>query len=132
MVNLILPVLLLSLVSISEGHTFDIFYLPLDAEFYVPPTEEYIVKNGLHLKMTSEALQLLFGEITQKNAERAQTDDYKRLRIKIVDCATRKSVFITAERQVVGEGKKYHIQQKLINDVLNEILSKVKQYEKKS
>jgi len=131
MVYMLLPILLLSMALRGEVHTFDVYYLPLEAEFYVPPTEEYIEKNGLHLKMTSEFLTLLFSEIRQENAERAQSDDYKILRIKIVDNATKQSVFITAERQILSEGKKYRIQQKLINDALNEILSAVKQHEKK-
>jgi len=103
-----------------------IYYLPLEAKFYVPPTPEFIRKHGLTFESSSDAVVRLVTNLNENDGEGASEDDYKRLRIIILNRATGQIVYITSEKVVLSTGKKYSIDSQMLDDALDAIMRSVK------
>lgn len=108
-----------------ESNTFDIYYLPIEAEFYVPPTREYIIRYGTHLETDSCTMDIIFKEVSKQKGLDLQEGDFKRLRVMIVDKKDNRELFITAEKKVILRDKNYIVDIKVVDDAINVIVALV-------
>ena len=123
---LIYVVLFYSMAIACESGRFNIFYLPLEADFYIPPTREYIIQHGINFEMDSCELTSLFKEIFEQEGAEPQSEDYKGLRILIVNKKDGRELFITSDKKILFEGKKYNIGVRIVDNVLSEIVNLIK------
>jgi hypothetical protein len=112
----------LAMAKECEPDSFNIFYIPIDVEFYVPPTREDIMRLGDNFEMDSCVLSDLFIKISNQDGVEPQSEDYKSLRILIIRKSDGREVFITVEKRVLSEDKIYNIDVKIIDNVINEIV----------
>lgn len=133
MYRIISLLLLVGIVAcFASKDKYKVYYLPLDAEFYIPPTEEYIEKNGLQFEIASANLNHLFVNVTGKNKGELNENDSKGLRIKIIEMRSARNILITAEKKVLSNGVRYNIDKTIINKALSDITEQVKRYEGKN
>ncbi len=104
-----------------ESGSYNIYYLPLEAEFYIPPTREYIMQHGINIEMKSCLLDEIFKKISDQEGVVSQSEDLKRLRIMIVDKCNGTELFVTSEKKVLTGDKSYNIGIEIISEVLKEI-----------
>lgn len=113
--------MLYSFNGICGPNKFEIFCLPIEAEFYIPPTKEYIIQHGVKIEITSSILTTLFKKSHDKKGTKGTSDGLKSLRILITNKNDGKSIFITSERQILRGNKKYNLDKRIITNVLKEI-----------
>lgn len=113
---------------VCEENRFSIFYLPIEAEFYIPPTREYIMKHGINFDMDSCLLKDFFSHIFAQEGVKSQINDQKGLRIMIINKTDRREIFITSDKKIlsVDKNKKYNIEIEIVNNVLKEIRGLIK------
>ena len=117
-----LVVLSFHIAMACETNTFNIYYLPIDADFYIPTTREYIKQHGINFEMDSCELTSLFKTVTDQSGVEPQIEDYKVLRILIISKSDNSEIFITSDKQVISNDKKYNVDVKIVDNVLNEIV----------
>ena len=119
--------LFLSMCIAYECDTFKIYYYPLDLQVYIPLTPEGIEKGGLQIELTSCALTELFQNVNNRNVGLIKSADDMNLRIKIISNKDGKVVYITTQKRILSEGNKYNIDKKIVNVVLDEIITASKE-----
>lgn len=115
-------VLYSSIAMSCESNIFNIYYLPLEAEFYVPPTREYMLQHGINIKINSCAITSIFKTISEQKGVEPQSEDYKRLRILILGKKDDSEIFITSDKTVISRDKKYMVDVKVVDEALKEIV----------
>jgi hypothetical protein len=111
-----------------KGDTFKIYYVPVEAQFYVPLTPEDIEKNGDQLMIKSCAISKLFDALKKNNFDIADNDDFTGLRIKIINMSDGKELYITTEKNIITENRRYKIDKKTIDAALNAIVDSLKHH----
>ena len=109
-----------------KGDKFKIYYIPIDAQFYIPLTPEDIEKNGEQLIISSCEISKLFDVIKKDNFDVPDKDDLSGLRIKIINMSDGKELYITTEKNIITENKKYRIDKKIIDAALKVIVDFLK------
>jgi len=105
-----------------KGDKFKIYYIPIDAQFYVPLTPEDIENNGIQLIVSSCEISKLFDEAKKDSSYIPNKDDLSGLRIKIINLSDGKELYITTERNIIAENKKYKIDKETIDAALKVIV----------
>ena len=100
-----------------------IYYIPIDAEFYIPPTRDYIIKYGAKIEITSRKIDDLFKMLSVEKGANLNDEDSKNWRILITKRNSKKEVIITSDKQCIFSNKKYHIKENIIEDIVDEIVS---------
>jgi hypothetical protein len=119
---IVISVLVVSTWAMScNGDKFKIYYIPIDAQFYVPLTPEDIEKNGKQLIISSCEISKLFDVIKKDNFDVPDKDDLSGLRIRIVNMSDGKELYITTEKNLIMENKKYKIDKETIDAALKVI-----------
>jgi intergrase/recombinase len=105
-----------------ESSEFEIYYFPLDLDFYIPPSREDIMKSNSHIHSTSCSLFRLFELVYNQTGVIPLTEDYGRLRVMIVNKKNNEEIFITADKIILSiqQNKKYSISIEFINNILKE------------
>lgn len=122
---LIIGVLYSSATMACNSYKYNIYYLPLEAEFYMPPTREYIIKYGTKIEMESCTITNIFKKIKTGGIE-PQNEDYKGLRILIINPKEESELFITLDKKILSRGKVYVLDVNIIDKVLKEIADFIK------
>lgn len=102
---------------------YTVYYLPLEAEFYVPPTREHIMKNGTRIEMNSSTINKLFKSLSLLEGSVPQKGDYARLRILIVNNSIGDKLLITADKRIISNNMIYEIDIQVVETVLKEIIN---------
>jgi len=118
-----------TIIMACKSDIFIVYYLPIEANFYVPPTREYIMKHGFKFEINSSVIERLFKNLSSDNEVEVKNEDYNNLRILIIRKKDDIELFITADKQVLSKDKKYNINRIIIEDALNEIVNFVKKTE---
>jgi glyoxylate utilization-related uncharacterized protein len=106
-----------------ESNCFIVYYMPIEANFYTPPTRDYIIKHGKKFEIESYKIKKLFDEISKQDGLKPQLEDYQSFRILIIKKDDMKEVFITSDKRILFKDLRYDIDIKVIDDILEEILS---------
>lgn len=104
-----------------ESNCFIIYYMPIEANFYTPPTRDYIIKHGKKIELESYKIKKLFDEISKQNGLNPLPEDYQSLRIMIMKKDDGKEIFITTDKRVLFKKRRYNIDMKDVEDALKEI-----------
>jgi hypothetical protein len=122
MIIKLLSSMLLVVVSICllgcDEETYVIHCLPLDADFYVPPDREYIIKHGKMVEMKSPETTSLYGSLQKMKSSKVTTEDLGRLRVLIVRKTDKAEFYITSEKKIIVSDKKYEVDEKIVDDLL--------------
>ena len=118
----ILFVSLSSIVFASEYNVYVIYYLPIDADYYIPPTRDYIIKYGTKIEITSRMIDDLFKMLSVETGVNLNDGDSKNWRILITKRNSKKEIIITSDKQCIYSNKKYHIKENIIEDIIDEIV----------
>lgn len=110
-----------STVWAGDPCTFEVHYVPLEMEFYVPPTPEHIVENGDEYVVYSEAICRIYMGIMDKPSEVPVGDSFKRIRIRIHSINSSKVFYLTADKEVVDEDFLYTVDEELFSEAMKEI-----------
>jgi hypothetical protein len=117
-----------------ESSTFEIFYIPIEVDFYMPFTREYIMKYGTKFQIDSCLLYDLFNnKIYRQDGISSSAEDYGRLRIMIIDNIKHIEIFITQDKKVLSLVKKikYNVDINVVDDILKELKEKSEKVRKK-
>jgi hypothetical protein len=111
-----------------ESSKFEIFYIPIEREYYVPPSREDIMKYGTHFEIKSCLLNDLFKNLYNQNGMVSNADDLAMIRIMIVNKYDNTEIFIATDKILISLTKniKYNIHTEIINNVLKELIDFVK------
>jgi hypothetical protein len=109
----------------NDNTSFDVQYIPLDAEFYVPPTRADIWKSGVRIASDSAALTGLFAAIANQKGLLPRPMDWKALRVLIVRKSDGREVFITSGRRILSGSRAFEIDQGITDLVIDEIEKQV-------
>ena len=123
-------VMLFSLSTIAmtgKPESYNIFYLPLEAEFYVPPTREYIMQHGTKFEMTSPALTSLFTIISNKDGVEPKSEYLKSLRV-LVRKNDGEELLITSDKRILSGSKKHDVEEKVVDGILKEMANVIKNW----
>lgn len=123
LISILLVVFLLKTwaMSCKEG-SFKIFYIPIDAQFYVPLMPEDIEKNGDQLIIKSCEISKLFDVIKKDIFDVPNKDDFSGLRIKIINMSNGKELYITTGKNIITENRKYMPDKETIDSALEVIV----------
>ena len=92
----------------KEQTVYSVHALPLGAQYYGPPTRDDIVQFGVHLYLTSSAIDTVQTLVRAGKLEPADADDELRLRVLVVDTSASKEFYITNnKRALVPHGASY-------------------------
>jgi hypothetical protein len=104
-----------------------VYYLPLEVEFYAPPTLEYIKKYGEVIDGRKlESVCKLISYISTKDGIKELHGEDKRLRILIVDNNTNKNIFLTSSKKIVVDGMLFKVDEEVFDLALMEIVNTLK------
>ncbi len=109
-----------------EKNRYNIYYIDLEDEFFIPLTREDIIQNGTNFEIDSCNLTILFEKVIEKK-ERGKSTDLKDLRILVVRKKDSRELFITAVKKIVYKNKEYKLDSVIVNDVLLEIDNYIKE-----
>jgi hypothetical protein len=118
-------ILLPSSVLASCNKTYEIHYLPLSAEFFIPPSRKLILKAGKHFTVTSCEAEGIFKVLNKTEIDKAQKYDMKRLRVLVIEPNKHKEFFITAEKEIIYKGRQITVDTELVKKVIEQIKEKV-------
>jgi hypothetical protein len=119
------PVIAMSL----ESKGYDIYYLSLESDFYMPPTRDYIIKYGAPFKTYSTTIADLFADVSKQKGIHAQETDYEKLRILIIDKHGDRELYITVDKTALFQNKKYYFEPQYMNKLLTLIVEGAKRKE---
>ena len=113
--------ILASTVWADDLCAFEIYYTPLEMEFYVPPTPEdleegrdkYVVYNG--------AICEIYTAIIDKPSNVPVGYSFLRIRVKIRSINSGKVFYFTADKEVVDEDYLYGVDEQLFSEALKQI-----------
>lgn len=115
---------------VCDMTNFTVYYIPLDVNLYVPPTPEYLEKAGVKIVVRSCDLARLFEEIKNNTGETDTMQEYKMIRIKIVKDDDQKVIYITQNKTILSEWKKFTVEKKIIEAALSEIINATRNVKK--
>ena len=101
--------------------TYAVYCLSLEASFFSPPDKEYIMKYGKKVETTSTIITTIFSSLDSRQSSIATTEDLGRLRILIVRKSDNHEFYITSDGKIIAFNKKYDVEEKIIDDMLNQI-----------
>lgn len=107
--------------------SFTIYYVPLEIQFYVPPTPEYIEKHGTKIQIKSNMLTDLYNKINENSKFIVSNEDMKSLRVKIQRDKDGKIIYITSDKHILSNGKRLTVDKLIVDSVLKEIKENIKQ-----
>jgi len=125
---LVIGVMFFSTFAIAcDSGKFIVYYLPLNADFYVPPSREDIVRDGTAININSCLLNTLFAEIKQRNGDNITQNDLSGLRVLIINLKTKEELFITTDKNIISikNKEKYDVNLFLVDDLMKEIVEAV-------
>lgn len=101
-----------------------VYYLPLEIEFYLPPTLEYIKEYGDPIERSKlGSVCDLINHISTLKGEKELHGEEKRLRILIIDHNTNKNIYLTSNKKIVMDEKLFEVSDEIFGPALMEILS---------
>ncbi len=111
-------------VMACESKKYNVYYFPLDIDFYVPPSRETIMADSISFEINSCLINDLFGEMYDKKGFELLPEHYNRLRVMIVNKQNNDEIFFTADKVVLSLANKqrYHVDMRLIDAVIEEIV----------
>ncbi len=112
----------MSFVMAGKPDSFNIYYIPLEVEFYVPPDRNYIMQNGVSFELDNGEVGGLFKEIVSQKNTAPQVKEHKNLRVLIVNKTDDSEMFITSKKNIVYMNKKYDVRPEIIDGILSEII----------
>lgn len=101
-----------------ETGSFEIFYLPLNADFFVPPDPEYIKRYGVYHCVDWPNVGTLFDIVERANGTMIPNDDLSGLRIVIVRKSDAHVLYVTSDKSILTDTLKFQSE----NDVLESLL----------
>lgn len=105
--------------------SYTVYYLPLEVQFYVPPTDEYIEKYGTKLaNLKSVKIDALFDQLSGVDKSK-DVDEYKMKRVKIINNMDGKVLYLTSNKKVLFENYIYKVDKKLVDAVIKVIVNAV-------
>lgn len=107
----------------AECNRFKIYYIPLDAQLYVPPTPEYIEKHGAVCNVSSCELTNIFDGLDVSKGHRVSENDLDNLRIRIINEHNKEELYITSDKTVLYKNKSYQLKAETIDLALQVIIS---------
>ena len=106
-----------------KSDKFNVYYLPLEMNLYVPPSREDIMKNGIKFEIDSFLIKELFEMIYNMKGVKLLQKDYTGLRIMIVNKKNNDEIFITVDKVLlsISKKKKYIIKTQFTDKILKEL-----------
>ena len=122
-IQMLVIVILLNCCMAGDFRKYTVYYVPLEIDFFVPPSRENIMKGGARFEIQSSVLDAMYEAINeQKNEEILTFDDCSLIRVLIINNAG-KEVFITQDKIIVSiqDNKKYIFNSSKIDEILRVI-----------
>ena len=115
-------VILLSSCMAGDFRKYVVHYVPLDVDYYAPPSREDIIKWGVRFEIYSPVLDEMYEVVNAQNGEILSSDDRALIRILIINNDNRE-IFITQDKTIISfqNNKKYTLNSRQINDILTVI-----------
>ncbi|MFH1653533.1 MAG: hypothetical protein ABIE74_05715 [Pseudomonadota bacterium] len=128
----LLLVLLYSSISMAcEIKTYKVFYTPLEMQFFVPPSREYLIEHSFAFDLASSKLTCLFDMLSKQKGSKAKDNDYTGFRIIIQDKKNKKELIITTDKVIFSGNKVYKINVKIVDEILDELNNEMKRIKNK-
>lgn len=103
------------------------YYIPLEVEFYAPPTAEHIKLKGIPIiKKRLEAVCNLINNLKNSKQGKVAESSDKNLRVMIIDHLFDEAIFLTADRKVIKNNEVFQIERKIFDAALEEIIAATK------
>ena len=105
------------------------FYIPIDVEFFQPPTIEYIKNYGgkNNNKQLNSVCELM--EVVDKMQSKLKvTDENKSQRILIINEVSKDTYTITTEKQIIKSDYIYIVENNVLETAINEIINNTTKY----
>ena len=100
---------------------FEVHYIPLEMECYVPPTPEYLEERGEKSIVQGGALCEIYMDIIGDLPRRPVGFSFTRIRVKIRSIESSKVFYLTADKEVVDEDYLYEVNEQLFEEALKQI-----------
>jgi hypothetical protein len=116
--------LIVSLVtSCAQNKIFTVYYIPLEVDFFVPPSRQDIINKGVNFEIESNAIYNLFKEVKKQKGSEPRCEDYSGLRVMIVNNRDDSELFITVDKVILSlsQKKRYNISETVIDEIVEEI-----------
>lgn len=101
-----------------------VYYLPLEVEFYMPPTLEYIKEYGDLIERSKlSSVCDLINHIANLKGEKGLQGEDKKLRILIIDHNTSKNIYLTSSKKIILDEKLFEVSEAIFGPALMEIVN---------
>lgn len=96
--------------------SFTVFYIPLNIDYVVPPTPQYLEDHGLKIQnLSSVELIKLFEDVDRNSGVPDNTYEHKMIRIKIINNQSKKEIYITQNKIILVQDETIQMGWKLFN-----------------
>ncbi len=105
----------------EEKEVYQVWYIPLDDDFYTPVTPENIEERATKvIKLSSSPIDLLFSELAYKK-KIFPTNPLSEIRIKIKRISDKKILYIHSESYIVEDSQAKKVETILIETIIYDI-----------
>ena len=122
----VIQVLMFVIIVISciaeDFQKYIVYYVPLDVNYYAPPSREDIMKWGVRFEIHDPVLDGMYEAINVQNGEMLTSKDCALIRILIINNVGRE-IFITQDKTAISihDNKKYMLGAHKIDEILHVI-----------
>lgn len=114
-------IFLASTVWAGDLCAFEVYYTPLEMEFYVPPTPEHLEKYGDEYIVYDGAICAIYKTIIDTPLNVPVGYAFLRIRVKIRSINYGIVFYLTADNEVVDENYLYDVDERLFKAALKQI-----------
>ena len=114
-------IFLASTVWAGDLCAFEVYYTPLEMEFYVPPTPEHLEKYGDEYIVYDGAICEIYKTIIDTPSNVPVGYSFLRIRVKIRSINSGIVFYLTADNEVVDENYLYDVDEHLFKAALKQI-----------
>jgi len=112
--------------SCAQCEQFKVYYVPLEANFFGPPTPEVIERIGTEIQLSSCKLEELYDICEKSQLGMHRDNEFMMIRIKIIRVKDGKTLYISQNKQILSDnGRLYNIDTKLVERALEDITSHI-------
>ena len=121
-IQMLMIVILLNCCIAGDFRKYIVYYVPLEVDYYVPPSREDIMKTGVRFEIQSPVLDEMYDVINAQNGKILTPDDCALIRIMIIS-NTGKEIFIAQDKIIVSiqDNKKYILGNSKVDEILRVI-----------
>lgn len=118
--NSLAPLFLLLLLSPTTlwARELQVWFIPLDVNFYTPTTPENVQERGVHFVIDSPDVEAMLEAAKTKSGKMRDSSRKKITRIKISDQQANKDYFITQDRWIFFAQKESKISKSVLSRAL--------------